>query len=366
MQKKLIIFMPSIEGGGVEKNLFIISNFLSKKINNIILITASYHYNKYFNKKIKIINPKVKFWDLCGRKAKYLICLYILFKEIIKTKKILIFAFQANIYCIILAKIFNVKIITRSNSSPSGWSKNFFKKILYKIILRLSNKIIVNSLEFKKEMKKKFFINAKCIYNPLNTKEIKILAKEKIKFNFLKKKKNCINILNVGRFVEQKDHFTLLKALNFISHKINFKALIVGKGINKNKMTEYIRSKQLNKKIKIINFQKNPYKYMNLCDVFILSSIYEGLPNVLLEAITLKKFVISSSCPTGPKEILSNGKGGFLFNPGNYKLLAKKIEIFYLNQKKLKNKSEYAYKKLYRFDYKNNLNEYLKIILKYL
>jgi glycosyltransferase involved in cell wall biosynthesis len=105
---------------------------------------------------------------------------------------------------------------------------------------------------------------------------------------------------------------------------------------------------------------------MNLCDVFILSSIYEGLPNVLLEAITLKKFIISSSCPTGPKEILSNGKGGFLFNPGNYKLLAKKIEMFYLNQKKLKNKSAYAYRTLYRFDYKHNLNEYLKIILKYL
>ena len=364
MQKKLIIFMPSIEGGGVEKNLFIISNFLSKKINNVILITASYHYNKYFNKKIKIINPKVKFWDLCGRKAKYLICLYILLKEIIKTKKILIFAFQANIYCIILAKIFNVKIITRSNSSPSGWSKNFFKKILYKIILRLSNKVIVNSLEFKKEMKKKFFIDTKCIYNPLNTKEIKILAKEKVKFNFFKK--NCINILNIGRFVDQKDHFTLLKALKVINHKINFRILIIGKGINKNRMTEYIKSNQLNKKVKIINFQKNPYKYIRLCDVFILSSIYEGLPNVLLEAIALKKFVISSSCPTGPKEILSNGKGGFLFNPGNYMLLAKKIEMFDINKKKLKNKSEYAYKKLYRFDYNNNLNKYLKIVLKYL
>jgi glycosyltransferase involved in cell wall biosynthesis len=131
-------------------------------------------------------------------------------------------------------------------------------------------------------------------------------------------------------------------------------------------MTEYIKSNQLNKTVKIINFQKNPYKYIRLCDVFILSSIYEGLPNVLLEAIALKKFVISSSCPTGPKEILSNGKGGFLFNPGNYMLLAKKIEMFDINKKKLKNKSEYAYKKLYRFDYNNNLNKYLKIVLKYL
>ena len=65
-QKRLIIFMPSIEGGGVEKNLFIISDFLTKKINDISLITISKSFKKRFNKKIKFISPKLSFWDSLG------------------------------------------------------------------------------------------------------------------------------------------------------------------------------------------------------------------------------------------------------------------------------------------------------------
>ena len=82
-----------------------------------------------------------------------------------------------------------------------------------------------------------------------------------------------------------------------------------------------------------INFQNNPYKYIKKSNLFILSSLYEGLPNVLLEAISLKKFVISSNCPTGPQEILKNGKLGYLFKPGDEKTLTKKI-INYHNDNK--------------------------------
>ena len=56
---------------------------------------------------------------------------------------------------------------------------------------------------------------------------------------------------------------------------------------------------------------RNPYPVIKECDLIILSSKYEGLPNVLLESLVLKKFIISSDCRTGPREILDNGKGGF-------------------------------------------------------
>ena len=79
------------------------------------------------------------------------------------------------------------------------------------------------------------------------------------------------------------------------------------------------------KKVKFINFKKNPYPYIKQADLFILTSKYEGLLNVLLEAITLKKFIISSNCPTGPREILLNGKGGSLFPIGDAKNLARKL-----------------------------------------
>ena len=126
MNKKIIIFMPSIEGGGVEKNLFLISNFLSDNLDNVSLISASNNFKKKF-KKLEFITPYFNLTKY-GRKIKYLFCLYELLKLIIKNKNIIVLSFQANLYCILISKLFNTKIIVRSNSSPSGWSKNFIKK----------------------------------------------------------------------------------------------------------------------------------------------------------------------------------------------------------------------------------------------
>ena len=122
---------------------------------------------------------------------------------------------------------------------------------------------------------------------------------------------------------------------------------------------------RLSKIIKILPFQKNPFNYIIKSDLFVLTSKFEGLPNVLLEAISLKKFVISSNCPTGPKEILKNGKYGFLFKVGNANMLSKKIEDFYKNKKKMIKKINKAYRSLNRFDYSYNLSKYFNLINKY-
>ena len=90
----------------------------------------------------------------------------------------------------------------------------------------------------------------------------------------------------------------------------------------------------------------------------------KDLPNVLLEAITLNKFVISTNCSTGPSEILLNGKGGILVGRQlkNYKKMAENIIYYYRNKKKLKKKLIFAKKNLERFDLENNLKKYLNII----
>ena len=85
MNKKIIIFMPSIEGGGVEKNLFLISNFLSNQFNDVSLITASYEFQNKF-KTLELITPYFNLTKF-GRKIKYIFCLYELLKIIIKKKK---------------------------------------------------------------------------------------------------------------------------------------------------------------------------------------------------------------------------------------------------------------------------------------
>ena len=258
-------------------------------------------------------------------------------KEIFLSKKPIIFCFQGIAYCTILSKLFGLKILIRSNSSPSGWSKNIFKKYLYKKIYSLADRIIVNSMDFKNELKNKFGIDSISIYNPLNKTEILKLSKKKIIIKFFKKK--SLNIISVARFAEQKDHECLIKSINIVKNYFDVKLLLLGSGPNKNKVNNLIKKLKLNQNIKIFEFKKNPYPYIKKSDLFILSSKYEGLPNVLLEAISLKKFVISSDCPTGPREILDNGKGGMLFKVSNYKMLANKI-IFYNKNKKLLNKKK--------------------------
>ena len=104
--------------------------------------------------------------------------------------------------------------------------------------------------------------------------------------------------------------------------------------------------------------------YIKQADLFILSSKFEGLPNVLLESITLKKMIISSSCPTGPKEILSYGKGGLLFKVEDHKELSKKIIFFIKNKNRCKKMIDFSFKKLSRFNYKKNLDKYLNVVKK--
>ena len=363
--KKLVIFMPSIEGGGVEKNFFIISNYLSTKKLDVSIITAEKKFDHLFNKKIKVISPKSNFWSYQKRYPKYLVCIFFLIKEHLQFKKFLTLSFQANIYCIIISKIFNKKVVSRSNSSAAGWSKNYLKNLLFKKILKIADKIIVNSEDFKKELDKKFNINSTCIYNPFNKSTVIKLSKKKLK-NLIYKNDKTLKIINIGRLVDQKDQMTLLKAIKLIKEKISIKAVIMGRGIEKKNLDRYICNNKLKKIVQIIGFKNNPYNYIKKSELFILTSIYEGLPNVLLEAQCLKKFIISTNCPTGPREILLDGKAGFLFPLKNEQLLAKKILDYHKRKKKLNKMIVLGYNKLNRFDADINLKKYYNLINQYL
>ena len=360
MKSKVLVFMPSIEGGGVEKNFFIVCNYLVIKLGSLKVITISKGFKKKFDKSVTLITPSSSIWDSFSRRIKYLIAIFLLIKEIIKDKNIIVFSFQANIYCIIVCKLLSVRVIARSNTAPIGWSNNIIKRYIFKRVLNLSDEVIVNSIEFKKDLKKELGLNSVCIYNPLNRKEI--IKKSKKRSQKIFSNPNKLKILNIGRFTEQKDQLTFLRSLNHLKNKINFEACIIGRGILKEQLQKYIFDNKLSRFVKIINFVENPYPFIRQSNLFVLTSKYEGLPNVLLEALTLKKFIISSSCHTGPREILLNGRGGLLFKVGNHKELANKIKYYFFNKKKCKKLLDRSFKSLDRFDYKNNLIKYYKLI----
>ena len=355
--KNLIIFIPSIENAGVEKNLFIISNFFSKHIRNIYLVTANNNYKEKFSKNIKIVCPKSDFFNNQSRIIKSIYCFFLTF-NLIKNKKFVIFSFQQNLFATIISKIFGINLIIRLNTSPSKYISNFYQKFFFKMIYKSANEIIVNSRDFKKNLKKELNLKSSYIYNPIVTNE---------KFRKKIKKSKDLKILNIGRLTHQKDHITLLKSLKLLKeNNIKFTASIVGSGNKYNDLKNYIKTHQLQKEIKLLGFKKNAHKFMDKVNLFVLSSKYEGLPNVLIEAQIYNLPIISTNCPTGPKEILMNGKLGELFPVSDHKKLFHKIKNFYHNQNYLIRKSNLSQKYLYRFDVNANCIRYLKIVKKYI
>ena len=159
-QKKLIIFVPSIEGGGVEKNLFIISNYLVNKIDKISLVTISNNFKRKFNSKIEFISLQNSFWNKVGRRKKFFLSLFLLLFEILKNKNLLVFCFQGNIYCTLLCKLFGVKIIFIIQYEKLN---NKMNTIIIKIIKLIFD---IKLLLFKKsfELCKKLFCISILIY----------------------------------------------------------------------------------------------------------------------------------------------------------------------------------------------------------
>ncbi len=361
MKKKIIFFCPTIELGGVGKNLFKVINFFAENEEQVYLITYSKkNLAKKINNKVRILN--ISFED-SSRLPYFFIVISCILKYLRKfgfKRNNIFISFQSNLYFILLAKITGNKIIARSNSAPNYYINSIFKKFIFRFIYSLADIVVVNSYEFKKIFFQVFNVNSEVIYNPATNS-----LNKSSKFVYKPKFKKIINFLNVGRLTYQKNQMLLLKSFNHIKH-LNYKLLIIGYGSDEIKLKNYIRTNKLQNKVKIINNVSNIDPYLKKSDVFILSSIFEGLPNVLIEAQIKKKFIISSNCPTGPKEILMNGKAGYLFKNNNYLDLKSKIEKFFLNKNtnEIKNKIKYGFNNLNRFDEKMNLKKYYRLIRK--
>tara|TARA_B100001057_G_scaffold500981_1_gene619460 strand:- start:28588 stop:29700 length:1113 start_codon:yes stop_codon:yes gene_type:complete len=360
-RNQIIFFLPLFELGGVEKNFFLISNYISTKIKciNFHLITfeKTNLLKKNLNKKIKIILPNSNFFVL-SRRIKFIICMYELFFKCLNNPKACIFSFQGNFYALVIAIILRRKIIVRSNISPEYWSKNYFKKKIFKFLLSKSNLIIVNSIDFNKRFKKIFNLKPVTIHNPIyKEKNLNV-----IKNNFFKK--NTINLINIGRLVKQKNQSEIIEALSTINNVKNFRLLILGNGPEKNNLMNLIRKKHMNSCVKIISSQNNKNYYLKKSDIFVLSSLYEGFPNVLLEAAINKKYIISSDCPTGPRELINAYKFGELYKTNSVVNLNKIFKRLFIDKEFLKQNKKKVHLNSTIFNSKYNLEKYRRELTK--
>ncbi len=118
-------------------------------------------------------------------------------------------------------------------------------------------------------------------------------------------------ILSVGRLTDQKHYSLLIDSFARLPKSENLKLVILGEGPLRHDLQSQSNRLGLSRLVSLPGWTANPYAFMRRADLFILSSIYEGLPIVLIEALACGCKIVSTDCPTGPREILDQGGGGF-------------------------------------------------------
>ena len=151
----------------------------------------------------------------------------------------------------------------------------------------------------------------KLLYDPiLNVNFINIKKREKLEDRFL----NINYILSIGRLTKQKNFFLLISAFKEITQKYpNLKLIILGEGDERKKLEKLIEDLSLSGSVFLEGYKKNIFNYLNNCECYISSSLYEDPGFSLIESGFLNKAVIAADSNTGPSEILNNSKNGFLF-----------------------------------------------------
>lgn len=169
--------------------------------------------------------------------------------------------------------------------------------------------------------------NVNCIYNPVHTRLIHEKSQQPIpvKERF---------ILGVGRLEEQKRFDLLIEAYARSQARRECKLVIVGSGTKQAILEEKVLKLGLRGRVLLTGFDSNPYKYMANAEFQVMSSDYEGYPLVLIEALSLGCPVVSTDCPTGPREIIRHEENGLLVQKGNVDAIAAGIDELFFNDEK--------------------------------
>lgn len=162
------------------------------------------------------------------------------------------------------------------------------------------------------------------IPNPVVTPELLTQADKTLDHPWFQSSEPPV-VLGVGRLTRQKDFPTLLQAFATVRTRISCRLVILGEGRDRNKLEALASSLGIEDDVDLPGFVANPYPYMVNARVFVLSSSWEGSPNVLTEALALGMPVVATDCPSGPREILQNGRHGRLVPPGRPEAMAKAI-----------------------------------------
>ncbi len=137
------------------------------------------------------------------------------------------------------------------------------------------------------------------------------------------------HVVCAGRLQPQKGYTYLLQAIDELVHQRGWTAIqvhLLGQGPQENQLKQFVEQRKLRDHVLFEGFQQNPFPYYRAADLVCLPSLYEGMPNVLLEAMACGTPVLATDCPSGPREVLDHGRYGQLVPPANWQALADALE----------------------------------------
>lgn len=345
--KKISIFIPNLSGGGAERAMITIANGLGNKYTvDLVVSNASGSYRDEINDSVKVV-------DLKSKSLRWSFFKLISYINSEKPDTIISALASANIICSI-ARVFTKRrfklilseraaVIAALKDNPR-WQARIMP-LLIRITYPHADFIVCVAKDIAKELKEVFGLKSeklKVIYNAVVTEKLIENSMQEFDNPYFNHSKIPM-ILGVGRLTSQKNFASLIHAFSTIRKKQKSKLVILGEGPLLNDLKNLSKELNIHKDVYFPGFVKNPFVWMKHAKVFVLSSAYEGLPNALIQAMACGTQVVSTNCPTGPSEILEDGKWGFLCPVDDNHSLAQGISniLENHNQKDVFKRSQY-------------------------
>lgn len=374
MKKNILMIIHKLSGGGAERVACDLANALLKEY-NVIVVTFDLEKDSY-SCNAKIINLDNKWKKLS------------IFENILKLKKIKKqFNINYSISFLTFANLINIlsrendKTILTIHNNLKLQKKGKIVELLHEFSCKKADKIVCVSEGIRQSQIEDYNVDKDkliTIYNQCPIEKVKKLSTEEIPKEYIKIFDTDNIVINVGRLEKQKQQDKLIMAFKKVVERIpDSKLIILGKGSQKEKLNTLIDKLGLTHHVYILDFDTNPYKYIKKSKLFILTSKYEGLPTVIIEAIALNIPIISADCEFGPREILkkknddvieaiSYEEYGVLIPNNKIKdyesYIARSMIEMLKNNKKIE---EYAYKSKERikiFEERNILEKWKKLL----
>lgn len=308
MKKKIALFTISLRPGGAERVVSIIANSLCNTYDiHLVLIQEDMFYPISDNVKVHFLDKKRLAKETYIYKFSKIPYLAYKYSKLLKQNAIdvsLSFLNRPNYINILASMLYkNLKPVISERIPPSkeynatNFSFRYFvSKMLIKHLYGRAYKVVPNSKYIAYELTEYFGIdseNIMVIHNPIDCTKLCVDREKNKKFTFI----------TVGRLYKQKNHELLIKAFKIAN--LDAELWIIGDGPLKKQLQELVKALKLDDKVFFLGIQRNIFDYLSKAHCFVLSSIHEGFPNVILEALSCGLPVISTDCHSGPREILA-------------------------------------------------------------